>query len=90
MREGLDLHVAVLALPLVVLFEEDRADQADDRVLVGEDADDVGAPLHLLVEALERVGAVQLGAWGMNSINLLRNEVESMIMERLDDHAKRS
>jgi site-specific DNA recombinase len=29
--------------------------------LVGEDADDVGAPLHLLVQALERVRAVQLG-----------------------------
>jgi hypothetical protein len=41
----------VLALPLVILLEEDRADQADDRVLVGEDADDVGATLDLLVEA---------------------------------------
>ena len=30
--------------------------------LVGEDADDFGATLDLAVEALDRVGAVQLGA----------------------------
>jgi hypothetical protein len=27
-----------------VLFGQDRADEADQRVAVGEDADDVGAP----------------------------------------------
>ena len=43
-----DLHVAVLQLPLVVLLEQYGADQPDDRGLVGEDADDVGAALDFL------------------------------------------
>ena len=30
LREGIDLHVSVLALPVVILFEEHGADQADD------------------------------------------------------------
>ncbi len=41
---------------------EDSADQANDAVLVREDADDVGPSLHLLVQALQGVGAVQLDA----------------------------
>ncbi len=49
LREGLDLHVAVLALPVVVLFEEEGVDEADDGLLVREDADDVGPPLELLL-----------------------------------------
>ena len=39
----LDLHVAVLQLPLVVLFEQHRADQAYNGSLVEEDADRFGA-----------------------------------------------
>ncbi len=58
---GLELHVAVLELPLVVLLQEDGADKADNGRLVWEDADDVGPPLDLLVQALEGVGAVELG-----------------------------
>lgn len=37
-----------------------RSNQADDAFLVGEDADDIGTALSLLVEPPERVGAVQL------------------------------
>src|SRR5262249_60366737 len=48
--------------PLIVLLEQDRADEANDCILVGEDADDIGAPLDLAIEALERVGGMQLGA----------------------------
>ena len=33
-----------------MLFGQDGADEADQRVAVGEDADDVGAPPDLLVE----------------------------------------
>ena len=33
---GLELHVAVLELPLVVLLHEDGADQADDRASLGK------------------------------------------------------
>lgn len=35
-----DMHVAVLELPLVILLEEDSPDEANDAVLIGEDADD--------------------------------------------------
>jgi hypothetical protein len=30
--------------PFVVLYEQDRADEADDGVVIWEDADDLGAP----------------------------------------------
>ena len=33
---GLELHVAVLELPLVVLLEQHGADQADDRASLGK------------------------------------------------------
>ncbi len=46
----------------VVLLEQDRADEADDGVIIGEDADDLGPALDFAVEALDRVGRVQLGA----------------------------
>ena len=59
---SLDLHVAALEQPLVVLLEQDGADQPGDAGLVGEDADDVGAPFDFLVQALQRVGGVQFGA----------------------------
>jgi len=39
----LDLQVAVLQLPLVVLLEQHRADQPRDGGLIGDDADDIGA-----------------------------------------------
>jgi hypothetical protein len=42
----------VLQLPLVVLLEQHRADQADDRGFIGEDADDIGAAFDLFVEPL--------------------------------------
>ena len=56
-------HVAgALNRPFVVLLKQDRPDQPDDGVLVGEDAHDIGAPFDLAVEALDRIGRVQLGA----------------------------
>ena len=50
--------------PFVVLLQQECADQAGDRSLVGEDADDVGAPFDLTVQAFERVDRVQLGPMG--------------------------
>jgi hypothetical protein len=38
-----------------VLFSEDRADESEHCVVVGDDADDVGPPFDLLVDPLERV-----------------------------------
>src|SRR5579883_3494391 len=46
--------------PLVMRLGEHGADQPDDGRAVGEDADDVGAPADLLVEALLRVVAPDL------------------------------
>ncbi len=44
------VHVAAGDGPLVVLFGEHGADEADDGGAVGEDPDDVGAAAELLVE----------------------------------------
>jgi hypothetical protein len=41
--------------PVVVLVEQDGADEADDGGVVGEDADHVAAAFDLLVDPLERV-----------------------------------
>src|SRR5215469_3753078 len=58
---ALDLHVATLEQPLVILFEQDGADQSDNAGLIGEDADDVGPPFDFLVQSFQRVGRVELG-----------------------------
>src|SRR5437764_14615413 len=42
--------------PLIVLFEEDGTDEPNDGLVIGEDADDLGAALDLAVHALDRVG----------------------------------
>jgi predicted thioesterase len=61
-RDGFQRHVTgTLDGPFVVLLEQDRSDEANDGVLIGEDADHLGPPLDLAVEALDRVGRVQLG-----------------------------
>ena len=61
-RDGFQCHVAgTLDGPFIILFEQDRADEASDGVLVGEDADHLGPPFDLAVETLDRVGRVQLG-----------------------------
>ena len=54
--EGVEAEVAAGFGPFVVLFGEHGADEADDRVAVGEDADHVGASADLAVEAF--VGVV--------------------------------
>jgi hypothetical protein len=40
--------------PFIVLFEQQRADEAGDGVFIREDADRIRAPLDLNIEALER------------------------------------
>ena len=47
-----NLHVAVLQLPFVVLLEQHGADQPDNRGLVGEDPDDIGAAFDLFVATM--------------------------------------
>jgi hypothetical protein len=52
----------VLPYPLVILFCEQRAGDADDGGVVGEDPDDVGAAADLEVDALEPVRGLQLAS----------------------------
>lgn len=54
------LRVTTLRLPLLVLFEQQRSDQAHDRGLVGEDPHDVDATLDLGVQALQGFGRANL------------------------------
>jgi hypothetical protein len=44
----------------VVLLDGEHRGQADQRAVVGEDPDDVGAPADLAVKALKRIGASDL------------------------------
>jgi len=60
--DRLKRHVAVGDRLFVVLFEQDRPDQAFGGRLVGKDADDIGPAFDLLVEALQRVRAGWSGA----------------------------
>ena len=53
-------EVAVADEPFVVLFDHDAGGEPDQRAIVGEDADDVGAAADLAVDPFERVGRAQL------------------------------
>lgn len=53
--ERLCTEVAPAHVPFVVLPDQDGADQAMDRPLVGEDARQVGASLGLAVEPCQRI-----------------------------------
>jgi hypothetical protein len=44
-------HKAVLSEPLIILLEQDGADEPDDGFFVREDADDIGAALFLYLVA---------------------------------------
>ena len=60
--DGFQRHVSgALHGPFVVLFKEDRADQAGDGGFVREDADDLGAPFDFAVQAFDGICGVELG-----------------------------
>ena len=69
-RDGFQCHVSgALGGPLIILFQEQRADESHDSIVVGEDADDIGTALDLAIEALERVGGVDLAlCWAGKSM----------------------
>ncbi len=48
--EDVEAEIAATFGPFVVLFGEDSADETDDRVAVGEDADHVGSPADFPVQ----------------------------------------
>jgi len=54
-------HAAAALDPPLVLLEQQGADEAPDCCLVEEDADHLGAPLDLDVEAFKRIGGMDLG-----------------------------
>src|SRR5918998_1708949 len=54
-------QVAAADRPLVGLLQHQGTDEADDGLIVWEDADHVGAALDLLVDPLERVRRRDLG-----------------------------
>ena len=55
--DGFQAHVAgSLDRPLIVLFKQQCADEADDGGFIGEDADDLAATFGFAVEPFERVG----------------------------------
>src|SRR6266511_5876896 len=49
-------EVAAADEPFVVLFDDDAGGEPDQGAVVGEDADDVGAPSDLAVDPFDRVG----------------------------------
>ena len=63
LADAFQRHVAgPLEGPLVVLFEQQRANEARDRCVVREDADHVSAPLDLRIQPLQRIRRVDLCA----------------------------
>ena len=56
--------IAAADEPLVVGLDREHQNEPDQRCLVGEDPDDVGAPADLAVEALERIRGSELGPVG--------------------------
>ena len=53
-RDRLGREIAAPDQPLVVLLDAQHPGKADEALVVGEDADEVGAPADLAVEALDR------------------------------------
>jgi hypothetical protein len=54
-RGGQTATAALPSFMTVILFQQQRAGEADQGGVVGEDANDVGAAADLAVDALERV-----------------------------------
>ncbi len=48
--------------PFIVLLVQERAGQAGDSFLIGENPDDFAPAFDLAVEALQRIGAAELSA----------------------------
>ena len=58
---GFQCHVAAsLNRPFVVLFQKDRAHEAEDGGFIGKDPHDIRSPLDLYIETFDRIGGVDL------------------------------
>ena len=59
--DGFQCHVAAsLNRPFVVLFQKDRAHEAEDGAFIGKDPHDIRSPLDLSIETFDRIGGVDL------------------------------
>ena len=72
----------MLQLPFVVLLQQHGADQSDDRGLIGKYPNDIGPPLHLLVQPLQRVRAMQLGAVLLGEVQMRQDIGLAVVDER--------
>jgi hypothetical protein len=59
--QSFQAHIPAADGPFVVLFDQSRSEEPLNRVFNGEDADDVGEPLHFAIEPLD---CITLGAIG--------------------------
>ncbi len=74
---GLREEAAALQLPLLLLLQQLATHQPGDRVVVGEDADHVGAAFDLVVEPLEWVGIPDLAQVLLREVQERQNVVSS-------------
>jgi len=85
--QSFELHIATLQLPFVVLLEQKRSDESDDRRIVGKDPDDVGSPLDFCVDPLEWIGGGDLRSMCLREIHECEN-VELRIFEHSSELRK--
>jgi hypothetical protein len=62
-----------LQLPLVVLLEEQRADESHNRRIVGKDAVDIGSTLDLSIESFEWIRRCELLAMRLGKMREREN-----------------
>ena len=72
----------VHAVPLIFLFEQDRADETGDGRFVWKDADDVGASLDFTVQTFERIRRMQLRAMLLRKAHTGENVVLGLVHQR--------
>ena len=58
--QGFHVEVTVGFDPVLVDLDGEGADEPQRTLLVGKDADDMGAPLDLLIEPLKHIGAFEM------------------------------
>lgn len=60
LSETFQAHVTAADGPLVVLLEEEGADQPFDGRFIGEDGDDIRTPFDFAIDPLDRIGRMDL------------------------------